>query len=498
MDTSCLLGLDIGTSSTKAILLSCAGKYIGHTSASYGIDTPFPGWAEQHPGRWIEAIVLATQKLLERYAIQSSQVLCIGLSGQMHGAVCVGHSGQVLRPAIIWADQRTEKQVAEVLSIVGKEQLSRWTGNPLATGFMLPSWLWLRENEPGAMGQLRWMMLPKDYIRFVLTGLPGTEPSDASSTSVFDPACQVWCAPLLHTLGLDDSVLPPVYPSSCIAGVLLPEMAERMSLRPGIPVIYGGSDQAMQAIGNGVIRPGVLSSTIGTGGQLFASTANFVVDGDLRMQSYCHVVPGTWHVETAILSAGLALKWLRDHMMPGKSFQALADAAQSIPPGAEGVLFAPYLLGERTPHMDPHARACLVGLNVYHHREHIVRAVMEGVVYALKQGLDLMLDLGVLVHEVVASGGAAVHPLWLQLQADIYNRPVYKTKTIEAAAFGAAMLAGVGVGCFQNVHEAIRACVSRHVEPILPQPEPVQFYADNFRQFVGLYPALHNINQQLR
>jgi xylulokinase len=498
MDTSCLLGFDIGTSSTKAILLSSAGQYIGHTAVSYGIDTPSPGWVEQQPGRWVEAVVHTTRDLLQAHSIQPSQVLCIGLSGQMHGAVCVGHAGQVLRPAIIWADQRTVKQVASVLSIVGKARLATWTGNPLATGFMLPSWLWLHEYEPGVVDQLRWLMLPKDYIRFVLTGQPGTEPSDASSTSVFNPARRAWSTPLLQELDLDESVLPPVYPSTCIAGTLLPEIAERMSLRPGIPVIFGGSDQAMQAVGNGVIRPGLLSSTIGTGGQLFATTSSFVVDNGLRMQSYCHVVPGTWHVETAILSAGLALKWLRDHMMLGQSFQALADAAQSIPPGAEGVLFAPYLLGERTPHMDPQARACLVGLNVYHRREHIIRAVMEGVVYALKQGLDLMLDLGVPVCEVVASGGAVVHPLWVQLQADIYNRPVYKTRTIEAAAYGAAMLAGVGVGCFKTVREAVRACVHWHPEPILPQPSHVKNYAHSFKQYAALYPALQIINRQLQ
>jgi xylulokinase len=296
-------------------------------------------------------------------------------------------------------------------------------------------------------------------------------------------------------------VLPPVFPSASIAGELLPVWAEKMGLRAGIPIIFGGSDQAMQALGNGVIRPGVLSSTIGTGGQLFASTESFVIDDALRLQSYCHIIPDVWHVETAILAAGLSFKWLRDQFFTKASFQDLADAAQSVPAGADGVLYTPYLLGERTPHMDPLARGCLVGLTKYHNRNHVIRAIMEGVIYALKQGLELLVDLGVQVDKVVASGGGVGHPLWLRLQADIYNRPVYKSETVEASAFGAAVLASVGAGYYTDAREAVDVTVRWENEPVIPQSEYTSQYDERYQQHTALYAALkdtfHSLSDSL-
>lgn len=490
-----LLGIDIGTSSTKAVLLTQKGTYVDHAAQNYSIETPHPGWAEQQPETWWDAVVSCTQQVVSNSGINPASIASIGLSGQMHGTVCVDHTGHVLRPAIIWADQRTVHEVVRVVDEIGITNLAAWTGNPLATGFMLASWLWLQHHETETLRRLRYLLLPKDYVRFRMTGVIGSEPSDAASTSLFHPGHRTWSQPLLDALALDAAVLPPVHASVDVAEGLLPLVAERMGLLPGTPVIYGGSDQAMQALGNGVIEPGLLSSTIGTGGQLFASTSHYIVDPELRMQSYCHVVPGRWHVETAILSAGLSLKWLRDAFFSGTSFQVMADHASSVKPGADGVFFLPYLLGERTPHMDPYARGALVGVTHDHTRAHIIRAVMEGVVFALNQGFELMTDLGITVDRVVASGGATAHPLWLQLQADIYNRPVYRTMTVEAAACGAALLAGVGVGIFNDAQEAVRTAVNWHPVPVEPQPQVVQIYQESYQLFCALYPALTSFNK---
>lgn len=296
---------------------------------------------------------------------------------------------------------------------------------------------------------------------------------------------------MLDALGIDGGRLPPIHPSTALAGGLLPDSAAAMGLAPGTPVIFGGSDQAMQALGNGVVDPGTLSSTIGTGGQLFAPTARHVVDApELRLQSYCHVVPDRWHVETAMLAAGLSLRWLRDEVLRGGTYQALADAAAQISPGADGLFFQPYLAGERTPHMDPRARGSFVGLTRRHGRAHLVRAVMEGVVFGMRQGLDLMRSLGVPVARVAASGGATAHPLWLQLQADIYARAIARTETVEAAATGAAMLAGVGVGTFADADEAVDRVVRWDSALVEPDPVAVRIYARQYQLFCDLYPRL--------
>lgn len=491
MGSAVLVGIDVGTSSTKAAVLSPEGAPLAIAAQAYAVDTPRPGWAEQDPDGWVEAVLTTTRRALDEAGVAPDAVRGVGLSGQMHGTVCVGEGGDPLRPAIIWADQRSEAQVAAVISELGRQRLAAWTGNPLATGFMLPTWLWLREHEPEVAARTRWLMLPKDYVRYWLTGEVGAEPSDAASTSLFDPAARRWSTPLLEALAIDDGRLPPVHPSAAVAGGLREEPAAAMGLAPGTPVIFGGSDQAMQALGNGVIDPGTLSSTIGTGGQLFAPTSTHVIDApELRLQSYCHVVPDRWHVETAMLAAGLSLRWLRDSVLGGGTYQALADAAAAVSPGADGLFFQPYLAGERTPHMDPRARGSFVGLTRRHGRAHLVRAVMEGVVLGMRQGLDLMVALGVPVERVVASGGATAHPLWLRLQADIYGRTIVRTKTVEAAATGAAMLAGVGVGTYADAAEAIERVVRWHPEVVEPDPVAVRIYARRYRLFCELYPRL--------
>lgn len=501
MTSPLLIGIDVGTSSTKAVVLAASGDVVATAAQAYEVATPYPGWAEQAPGDWVDAAITAVRDAAAAAGVDPVAVQAIGLSGQMHGTVCLGEDGRPLRPAVIWADQRSAAQVARVTAELGTARLAAWTGNPLATGFMLATWLWLREHEPATVTRTRYLLLPKDYVRYRLTGEAapddvggdgvGSEPSDAASTSLFNPVARRWSAPLLDALGIDGNLLPPVHPSAAVAGGLRAEMAAAMGLRPGTPVIYGGSDQSMQALGNGVAAPGVVSSTIGTGGQLFAPTTRPVVDDQLRMHSFCHVLEDVWHVETAMLAAGLSLRWLRDQVLGGAmTYNELADAAASVAPGAEGLRFLPYLAGERTPYMDPRARGCFVGLTRRHGRAHLARAVMEGVVFGMRQGLDLMVSLGVPVDRIVASGGGTRHPLWLRLQADVYNRPIHRTATVEAAATGAAMLAGVGVGLYADAADAIAHTVRWRETVVAPDPANVEMYDRCYEQFRALYPAL--------
>lgn len=485
-----LIGSDIGTSSAKTVVLDAEGRVLGMATQEYAVDTLRPGWAEQMPETWVQAVVTTMRRAIETAGVTPECVGAIGLSGQMHGTVCLDARGDVLRPAIIWADQRAAAQVAEVYRRVGRAQLAAWTANPLATGFMLATWLWLRDHEPQTERATAYFLLPKDYVRYRLTGEIGAEPSDAASTLLFDTAGRRWSAPLLDALGLDGTRLPPIRPSAAVAGGLRAEIAAATGLLPGTPVIHGGSDQAMQALGHGVVAPGVMSSTIGTGGQVFAPAAHPAADPDLRLHCFCHVLPDVWHFESAMLAAGLSLKWLRDAMLPRMTYQALADTAQTVPPGAEGLFFLPYLAGERTPHMDPQARGGFVGLTLRHTRAHLARAVMEGVVFGMRQGIDLMRALGVRAERIVASGGAAQHPLWLQLQADCFAVPIHRTATVEAAATGAALLAGVGGGLYADAAEAVRRAVRWLPDAIPPIPENVARYAALLPVFSQLYPAL--------
>ncbi len=416
--------------------------------------------------------------------VQSSDVAAVGISGQMHGMVCLDKVGNPLRPAIIWADQRSTRQVDAIYRKVGAEDLGHWTGNPLATGFMLASWEWIIENEPEVARNTHILLLPKDWIRYGMTGEIGCEPSDASSTLLFNPFKRQWSIELLNALEIDSQILPRIYKSCEVAGGLRKEWAQSAGLAEGIPVVYGGSDQALQAVGNNILRPGVISCTIGTGGQLLAPAREPVYDPQLRLHLFCHAAPDLWHLEAATLSAGLSLKWLRDNILIGESYSQMADLAARAPVGSEGLLYHPYLVGERTPLMDPQACASFTGLTLQHQRGHLVRAVMEGVVMSLRQGLELILNLGVPCDSIVASGGGTRHPLWLQLQADIFNRPIHQTSTREAAAFGAALLAGVGAGLYSDIYSACQQIIHWHNEVIEPDPKNVQRYQEQYRRFI--------------
>jgi xylulokinase len=491
-----LIGIDIGTSSTKTTIVDQDGKIITWVDEEYRINSPQPGWAEQDPETWFAAVVNTLRKAVEQSRIPVDQVAGIGLAGQMHGLVCVDKAGAPLRPAIIWADHRSKREVDDLKDRIGIEHQAEWLGNPLATGFMLPSWLWLQKNEPAVTSSTRFLLLPKDYIRFRLTGKFGAEPSDASSTLLFDPHSKTWSLPLLEEIQLSPDKLPPIRGSAEIAGGLLPEISAATGLLSGTPVVFGGSDVSLQALGQGITEPGTVSCTIGTGGQLFAPVSMPVHDPQLRLHLFCHSIPDRWHLEAAILSAGLSLRWLRDNLWAGQSYSSLVDPAQDVDAATRGLFFLPYLVGERTPVMDPDIRASFVGLGLEHRQAHLVRAVMEGVVFALRQGLELMGSLGVSIDRLVATGGATNHPLWLQLQADIFNQPVYIAKTSQATGFGAAVLAGIGTGLFSGPQSIPFLSQQTKVDPVLPSPERVDMYNSAYQQYCQLYPALKSIQSR--
>ena len=490
---SALMGIDLGTSGTKTVITDVNGKLLANALYDYPINSPQPGWAEQNPETWYRAAITTMSQALRQSGLSAESIAAISLAGQMHTTVCLDKKGKPVRSAILWADQRSRQQVDQVYRQIGIEKLYNWTGNPLATGFMLASWLWIMENEPDSYRTTSTLLLPKDYLRYRLTGILGSEPSDAASTLLFDPVHHEWSKPLLNTLQIDPSLLPPIQPSWEIAGQLLPEVAEATDLLAGTPVVFGGSDQALQALAQGVIEPGLISCTIGTGGQLFSSTLKPIPDPALRIHFFCHVLPDVWHLEAATLAAGLSLKWLRDNVVTGLDYQSLATMASQVPAGAEGLFFLPYLAGERTPLMDPNAKAAFLGLTLRHDRRHIARAVMEGVVFALRQGLELMIEMGISFERILASGGATSHPLWLQLQADIFQRPVYVSSTQEATARGAALLAGVGAKVYQDCWDACKQTVRQNENPVLPQPEYVNLYEDIYQKYCQIYPALRSI-----
>ncbi len=483
MGDSFLIGLDIGTSGAKVVVIDPAGRLLAWAGREYPIRTPYPGWAEQDPRDWVAASSACIGEAVRQAGIDPHRVAAIGLAGQMHSLVCLNARGEPLRPAILWADQRSGDQVRRLVSQIGQANMAKWTGNPLASGFMLASWAWLRENEPVIAESTRWLVSPKDYVRFVMTGALGTEPGDASATLLFDPHTLVWSTPILEVAGLSPEKLPRVFPSMEIAGTLLPDAAAACGMPAGIPVIFGSSDVSLQALAQGVVIPGTISCTIGTGGQLFAPVPRPHHDPQLRVHLFCHAIPGTWHLEAAILSAGLALRWLRDQVWPGSDFSGLVDGATEVESGSDGLFFLPFLVGERTPYMEPGLQASFLGLGLRHGRSHMVRAVMEGVVFELRQGLDLLLSLGTPLECLLATGGASRNPLWLQLQADIFNRPIQVSRIEEATARGAALLAGIGIGIFRNAQEVIQNAVEKPVVGAIPNPERVDRYAAAYQTY---------------
>jgi xylulokinase len=488
-----LVGLDLGTTGARAIAVDLLGAMVASESAPYPLATPRPGWTEQDPEDWWAA----SRLVLGRLAAQLQEpVLGLGITGQMHGAVFLDGADRVIRPALLWNDQRTARQCQTITEKVGAERLIEITGNPAITGFQAPKLLWLREEEPDSYARVRRLLLPKDYIRLRLTGESATDASDASGTLYLDLRRRDWSPAILDALEVRREWLPRVYEGPEVTGAITDAAAAETGLPPGLLVAAGGGDNAAAAIGNGIVREGQISSSIGTSGVIFAHSAALRIEPEGRLHSFCHAVPGGYHLMGVSLSAGAALRWWRDVVGGGVDYEGLASLAAEAPPGAEGLLFLPYLAGERSPHLDPLARGAFFGLSLRHRLAHLTRAVMEGVAYSLKDSLDLVSGLGVPVAEVRATGGGARSSLWRQLQADVFGLPVHRTMADEGPAHGAALLAGVACGAFANVFEAASAMpLSREVSH--PDPGRSDRYREYHAEYTRLYSATAPIMHRL-
>jgi xylulokinase len=467
-----LVGLDVGTTGVKALALSPDGDILARAEETYELSTPQPGWAEQDPEDWWRAAERALARL-------GGEATAIGLSGQMHGLVVLDDRDRVLRPAILWNDQRTEAECAEIEERVGLSRLIQLTGNRALTGFTAPKLLWLRRHEPATYARIAHVLLPKDYVRLRLTGEHAIDVADASGTLLFDVAKRRWSEEMVEALEVDPAWLPRTFESPEISG----------TTGTGIPVAAGAGDQAAAALGVGVDRPGPVSVVLGTSGVVFAALPHFAADPQARVHAFCHAVPGGWHAMGVMLSAAGSLRWLRDTLGSRHGYEELVTAAAEWPPGTEGLTFLPYLTGERTPHADPHARAAFAGLTVRHGLGALVRAVLEGVAYGLRDSLELLRELGVDPGAGHASGGGARSELWLRILASVLGLPIQRAATDEGSAFGAALLGGVAAGIFRDVHEAVAVC-ARLLDAVEPDPQWAAVYDRGYRRYQLLYPAL--------
>ncbi len=494
-----LLGLDVSTTGAKALIVDRDGRVIAEASSEYPLSSPRPLWSEQAPADWWEGVRSSIRRVLQ-LAGERGEIAGIGLTGQMHGLVMLDKSGNVLRPAILWNDQRTAAQCSEIVGRAGGlRSLLKLTGNNVLPGFTAPKILWVREHEPATYARTAHILLPKDYARYCLTGEYATEVSDASGTSLLDVEHRCWSEPMLRALDIPSEWLPHCVESTQVAGRISTAAARETGLKAGTPVVGGAGDQAAQAIGSGVVRSGIISVTTGTSGVVFAHSDCFAAESQGRLHSFCHAVPGKWHLMGVMLSAGGSFRWLRDtlgepertaaELNGGDPYDLLTKAAAIAPVGCQGLLFLPYLTGERTPYPDPQARGAFVGLTVQHDRNHIIRSVLEGVTFGMRDCLELIRSLGVPVSEVRASGGGARSQLWRQIQSDVFDTDLALVNVTEGAAYGAALLAGVGTGVFANVEDAVSQTVQITAR-ITPEPSHVGRYQALYDVYRSLYPAL--------
>lgn len=486
-----LMGIDLGTSSVKTLIIDEDGNVESLTQEEYSIDIFKKGWAEQNPENWWKATVNTIKDALQQSSISPYDIKGIGLSGQMHGMVLIDESLCVLRPAIIWSDQRTDQEVDCIYRKVGKEKFKRITLNSVSTGFQTPSLLWVKENEPNIYEKTYKVILPKDYIRLRLTGEVGTDHTDASSSLAYNTAELKWSADIIESLDLDMDKYPKVNSSYEIAGKITRKIAAETGLQEGTSVVFGGADQPMQSIGNGIVSPGDVSLTIGTGGQAFTIVDHPKYDNQFRTHTFCNALPGTWNILGATLSAGLSLKWLKNNILYKSSYDEITKTLQNIPAGSEGLLFLPYLSGERTPHLDSAAKGAFIGLTLKHTRDHMVKSVMEGVVYSLRDSLSIMKELDIKMDRFIASGGGSKSKLWMQIQADVLNEEIYRVETIEQASLGAAIMAGVGTGVYMSVQEATKKLVKYNNIPTVPIKENVEKY----NYYYPIYRELYENNK---
>lgn len=494
-----LIGIDVGTGGSRAVLIDTAGRIVASATVEHEqFVSPQPGWAEQDPRDWWRASAAAIRATIAQSGVLAEDIKGVGLSGQMHGAVLLDAHDEVLRPALIWCDQRSADQCRYLTENIGASRLIELTCNPALTGFTLPKMLWVRDHEPETWQQVRSVLLPKDYVRFKLTGDKATDVADASGMLLLNVAARAWSSEMLAAAEIDAKILPRVFESQEITGSISQAAAAETGLRVGTPVVGGAGDQAAGAVGLGIVRPGMVSATIGTSGVVFAATNTPALDPKGRVHTFCHAIPGRWHVMGVTQGAGLSLRWIRDQFGAnfsrdgGDPYDSMTAAAANVPPGSEGLLWLPYLMGERTPHLDPDARAALVGLTASHTRAHVVRAILEGVAFSLKDSFEILRELEVPCETIRLGGGGARSELWRQIQADVYGHEVEIMEAEEGAAYGVAILAGVAAGAWTSVDAACDEVIRTRTR-VAPEPGAMGLLSGQYQKYVALYPALRSV-----
>jgi xylulokinase len=504
---SYMMGIDVGTTGTRAVIVRPDGHVAGAATGDHEpMRMPKPGWAEQDPANWWEATIHAVRAALENAGLKGGDIGAVGLSGQMHGVVLLDQTNSVLRPSLIWCDQRSQEQCDWITSKVGAERLIQLVSNPALTGFSAPKMLWVRGHEPRVFERVAHFLLPKDFVRFRLTGEFATDVSDASGTLLFDVTHRRWSKEMLSALGIDAEILPRAYESPEITGEISVETALVTGLKAGTPVVGGGGDQASSAIGNGIVSRGLTSATLGTSGVIFAYTDAPKLDPRGRIHTFCHAVPGKWHVMGVTQGAGLSLRWFRDNFAASEVdyarrvgvdvYELILAEAEKIPAGSEGLLFLPYLMGERTPVLDAQARGMWFGLTAAHTRGHLIRAILEGVAFSLRDSLEIFRELEIPVSEIRASGGGSRGLLWRQIQADIYGKELVTLRTAEGSALGAALLAGVGAKIYASVEESARQAIQIK-DRLAPRPAEMRVYDRYYEVYRNLYGTARPLIHQL-
>src|SRR5215211_7678800 len=484
------LGIDTSTTSSKALIIDERGDVIAVASSPHTLQTPRPLWSEQDPREWWQAVSASIRSVLEKAGIGGERVAAVGLTGQMHGLVLVDEAGNVLRPAILWNDQRTQSQCDEIHQVIGKEKFIQITGNVALTGFTAPKILWVKENEPDVFARAKHVLLPKDYIRYKLTGLYAMDKADGAGTVLFDLQARDWSDEVLSALDIPRAWMPKTFEGTEFTGLVNEEAASLTGLKVGTPVAAGGGDQAAGAVGVGAVEPGVVGLTVGTSGVVFATTPSALIEPEGRLHAFCHAVPGLWHFMGVMLSAAGSLQWYRDTLAPNMSFDELLREAEPIPAGSEGLQFLPYLSGERTPHPDPLARGAFVGLTIRHTRAHMTRAVLEGVAFGLKDSFTLIQNAGLgAITQVRASGGGTKGALWRQILASVLEAELVTVNTTEGAAYGAAILAGVGAEAWADVATACHTGINI-TGRTQPDSSQVEIYQEAYTIYQELYPLL--------
>lgn len=484
------LGLDVSTTATKAVIADAAGAVVGAAAQAYDFQTPRPLWCEQDPALWWQGAVASVRQAVAQAGIDPRRIVALGLTGQMHGLVLLDARGAVLRPCILWNDQRTGAQCDAIRQRVGFARLLALTGNDALTGFTAPKILWVQEEEPALWAQTRHILLPKDYVRWRLSGEFVTDVADGSGTLLLDLARRAWAPAMLDALDVPEAYLPQAVEGTAVSARLAPDAASALGLPAGLPIAGGGGDQAAQAVGVGAVREGLAALTLGTSGVAFASLAQPRTEPQGRLHAFCHAVPGRWHFMGVMLSAAGSLRWFRDALAPGRDFADLAAEAARVPPGCDGLTFLPYLTGERTPHPDPLARGAFVGLTVRHELPHLTRAVLEGVACGLKDGFDLMAGAGLPAPDAIRiSGGGARSPLWRQIMADVLGQELATVEEGEGAAFGAALLGGVAAGVWADADTAVQDLI-RETGQVVPEAAGQAAMAAVHARYRELYPAL--------